>query len=364
MERIGQAGPLLGLSGALLGIAHNWPLLLIVAVAGLLPALLPARRRRWPSSRRAWVVLGTVIAVTLVGGLAAWSTLMGEASGAGAAELLVTAGGFIGGSLIEIVLPCLVAIMVCVAVWWGFVHRTGAPRRGSALRTAALVVFPVAGLAALAGLAAYQLGSAGELSYYFYKLGAGVQLASVVLAAAATAVLVPLARRAARRGFLIAATFAVVVLLATSSGLVNPTSEAVVIRQPPGLGAREAWTRILTEPASDTDAEALDVILAANAVSDGAQHFFVPSTLDGTTVPRLSNQWLFALTGQWSASAYAVVDRLWGDGAPPADRPRSPEEAALLIQQAAPDGIIVVHPDVVDRVRGDPVIDDARLVTW
>ena len=366
LERIGPVAPLLALAGILIGVAHNWALLLVLALAGLIPAILPARRRRWPIAMREWVVLGAVCAMTIVAGAAAWWTLTRGIAGTGTATLLTTPGGFIGGSLIEVVLPAALAIVVCAAIWWGFV-RSGArtpSRSGPVVRAAALIFLPVVGLAAMAGVAALQLSSTGELSYYFYKLGAGVQLISVVLAAAALAVLIPLARRAARRGLLIAAALAVTALVATSSGVVNPTSESVAIRRPPGSEAHQTWLRIVSTPADENDAESLAVIRAADVVTAEKPHFWVPAELDGSTAPRLSNQWLFALTGQWAVSSAEVIGPLWGDSVPVTERPKRPEDAVSEIQAQSPEGIIVVTPELLQRLEGAKDVDPERLGTW
>jgi hypothetical protein len=186
----------------------------------------------------------------------------------------------------------------------------------------------------------------------------------VVLFAAAIIVFGPLVRSVARRGILIAgAGLAFATLLATSSGIVNLTSEAVAIRRPPGLDAREAWQQALSSPSADDAADAHEILSAAGAVTDGAPHFWVPSRLDRSTAPRLANQWLFALTGQWSVSSYAVVDDLWGDEVPRADRPRRPEEALRRIQDAAPGAVVVVPPQTFDR-WDDNRASRGRIVTW
>lgn len=362
MERLGQTWMLLALSGTVVGIAHNWALLLIVAVGGILPMILPSRRRRWPTSPRGWTVLGLVVGLTLAGGLSALWTLAGVVGGVATGSQFLIPGGFVGGSLTEIVLPAAVAIVVCGAVWWVSIRRAGTAVRASALRTAALALLPATGLALLVSMAAFQLLQAGELSYYFYKLGAGVQLASVVLVAAAVVVLVPLAASTARRGILPGVAVVVTVLLATSSGVVNPTSEGISVRQPPGMDARVAWGQ--AGGVSAGHAELSEVRRAADVVTDDAPHFWIPSSLDGSTAPRLSNQWLFALTGQWSVSSYRVVDEIWGDGVPPADRPQTTAEAVRKIHQAAPDGVIVVAPQTLDRLRSDQSFDEVLLTTW
>jgi hypothetical protein len=369
MSRVGPVAPLLALSGILVGVAHNWALLLAVAFAGVVPVLLPLRRSRWPASVKGWVALGFIVGATVAGGLAAWSTLTGSGVDAAVGEKLLIDGGFIGGSLSEILLPPLVAIIGCVTL--AVTARRIARGRGIAMRAYAQVLFPLTGLALLASVAVLHLTQSDGLGYYFYKLGTGVQLTSVVLFTAVVGVMAPLVQTAFRRRAVLAgAAIAFVALLATSSGAVNATSEALALRQPPGLDARAAWLRILSSPDRateadiETDARADELLEAARTVSESHPHFWVPDRLDGSTAPRLSNQWLFALTGQWSDSSYRTVDRIWGDHLARADRPRDSEGAVRRIQAAQREAIVVISPTTLERLRDDQSFGSDRLVSW
>lgn len=364
MERIGQAWPTVALSGAIAGIAHNWVLLLFVAVAALLPVLLPPRRRRWPTSRSGWLTLAGVTIFALLCLLAAVSTLTTGTTLTDAATLLVTPGGFAAGSLTEMLLPPVIAIVVCGALWWGGTRRARRTTDGAAVRAAASAVVPIVGLIGLAGLAGFQLVRAGEISYYFYKAGVGIQLVCVVVAVAAIAVLIPRAHRAAHRGALVTAAVAATCLLAVSSGVVNPTSEGVNIRRPPGLETRGRWESSSPDVGTASEEEAVAALRAASTVATDAPYFYVPSSLDGGTGPRLANQWLFALTGRWSGAAFEVIQALWGDDVPSTNRPIRPAEAVKQIQRADPDAVIVVPPEALDPLRDDPGVDAGRLVTW
>ena len=370
MSRIGPVAPLLALSGILVGVAHNWALLLVVAFAGLVPVLLPLRRHRWPASTAAWTGLGFVVGATVVGGAAAWSTLTGSDDAAAVDAKLLIDGGFIGGSLSEILLPPVVAIIASVALAWAFARGAGY-RRGFLVRASAEGLAPTAGLLLLVWVAVLQLTRADGLGYYFYKLGAGVQLTSVVLVATLIGVVIPSVRAGSRRRVVLGtAGVAVAALLATSSGAVNATSEALTLRRPPGLDARAAWLRILGSPERTTEADARtdvgadQLLRAAGAVTRDGPYFWVPARLDGSTAPRLSNQWLFAFTGRWSASSDRVVNDLWGDDLPRAERPRDPEAALHRIQAAQPEAVVVVSPETRDRLLADPSFDGDRIVSW
>lgn len=370
MSRIGPVAPLLALSGILVGVAHNWALLLAIAFAGIVPILLPLRRHRWPTSTAGWIRLGGVVGATLVGGVAAWSMLTGGGVDEALGGRLLVDGGFVGGSLSEILLPPIIAIVGSVTLAWVAVRRAE-HRRGFVVRASAQGLVPITGLMLLVWVAVLHLTQTDGLGYYFYKLGAGVQLTSVVLVAALIGVLVPLARTGPRRTAILAgAGVAVAALLATSSGVVNATSEALAIRRPPGLEARAAWLRILgspdrpTEADVRTDASADEILRAALAVTGDAPHFWVPARLDGSTAPRLSNQWLLALTGQWSVSSDRIIIDLWGDDPTRSDRPRNQEAAIELIEAAEPEAVIVVPPETRDRMRDDASSTEDRIVSW
>ena len=153
-------------------------------------------------------------------------------------------------------------------------------------------------------------------------------------------------------------------LMAISSGVVNPTSEALSIRRPPGFDAHEAWQRNLSDPSRGAVAVARERLQAVGVVDERVRHFWVPASLDGSTAPRLSNQWLFALTGQWSTSSYRVVDDIWGDDVPVADQLSDPRDAIRRIRSAEPDAVIVVPPELLDRLDDDPEFRDAPLTSW
>ena len=365
MARVASMAPLLALSGVLVGVAHNWALLLIPAFAALIAVLFPLRRRRWPSTAREWIGPAVIVAATVLAGVAAWWTLrQGPAEDLTSQPWILIHGGFVGGSRIEILLPAILAIGACAAVGW-MTHRRGLkPADGEAVRTAAEILLPLVGLVLLGFVAFVQLRGNGDLGYYFYKLGTGIQLASVVVVAVAIPVLLRAGRTARSRRTLLAATgLGLAVLIATSSGAVNPTSEALSFRRPPGLDARAAWQTEAEGSGSEPVFHARDVLDAAAVASGGTQYFWVPAELDGTTAPRLENQWLFALTGQWSVGADAVVNELWGDSVPRAERPADPGEAVERILEAAPDSIVVVPPETFERLAGQPRFVD-HILTW
>lgn len=376
MNRIGAVAPLIALSGVIVGIAHNWALLLAIAGAGLVSVLLPMGRRRWPTSGRGWSALAGIATATVVGALAAWITLVEKSVETATVSRFLVDGGFVGGDGIEILVPPLIAVGLCLLLGWLLIRRRAGWHRGEAVRAATQGLMPTAGLILMGWMAALHYTETGGLRYYFYKLGAGVQLASVVLAAAAIAVLVSLLRatprrpssaahRSVERRMAVAATtIAFVVASVVSSGFVNPTSDGPPVRRPPGYDARSAWQRELAAPTPHAVDAAREVLLAAEAATSDDRQFFVPASLDGTTAPRLSNQWLFALTGQWSLSSYETVDGLWGDETPVVARPGDPKVAIERIRQAAPDGTIVVPPALAERIASDERFTDSRIVTW
>lgn len=363
LERVTPIAPALALSAALVGVAHNWALLLVPAVGALVGVLIPARRGRWPRSSREWMSLAGVAAVTLLGVALAWFTLQSAPGGKAVSHLLID-GGFIGGSRSEMLLAPVVAVLGAIALWWRSRHRD---RCGSseAMRTAALGLLPLTGLALLAALAAYQVASVGQLGYYFYKYGAAVQLSSIVLIAVTTGVLVSVERRRrTSRTSLVVAAVGLTCLLLVYSGVVNVVAEGVALRTPAAVESRAAWQRMSDGPTPSEPESSPVELQAAAAVTDAAQHIFVPADLDGSTQPRLTNQWMFALVGQWTDAGYRIVDELWGDSVPVEDRPRTPAEAAVRIHAADPDVVIVVPPHIHDSLRSDPRLSEATITTW
>ncbi|MFE6253980.1 hypothetical protein [Agromyces sp. NPDC057865] len=378
LRTIGPLAPLLALSGAMLGIAHNWALLLPVAVAAVLVAVVPLRRRRWPSASRPWILMAGLVAATVIGGLVAFKILIDESVEAATVSRLVVDGGFISGSRVEMLSPPVVAVILCILAGWTVARRHVHDPGGDRARTAGEVVLPFVGLVLLAIVAAVQIAATGTFGYYFVKLGTAVQLASIVLAVATVAVLSTDGSRAAsemtaptgRRGVLkrpalyAATAIAAVIVLLVYSGVVSVSTTGVSLRRSPGYEARAAWLREIHAPAADASDAARELLLAASVVDPQTQHFLVPSGLDTSTRARLQNQWLFSLTGQWSNSAYRVVDEIWGDAVPIVDRPRSEAEAVRRLAAAAPDAVIVVAPEVEQQLGRTREAPEAALTTW
>lgn len=363
LERVSGLTALLALSACFIGIAHNWAILLIPAAAGAAALAFPFRRGRLPRSRGGWAALAVSAALAAVGGLLAFQTLRGGPQGGTTVSQLLVNGGFYGGSRTEMLIAPALAVLVCVAVGLRSARLAGHSRRGRAVRVGVLALFPTTGLLLVGAIAVYQLTQIHELAYYFFKTGAAVQLASTVLLAAASATFVRLVSGSTRSRALAAGTAVVLTMvLVVYSGAVNPTSEGIGLRVPPGLEARSTW-QAAEYPESDDSVSRIDE-LAASAVTSDGHRYVVPSELDGSTAPRLANQWLFALTGQWTDAGYKVIDELWGDSVPRSDRPATVAEAVRALYAADPHAVIIVAPEELPALRSDSSLDRATIVSW
>src|SRR5665647_908428 len=89
VDRLSSPIPLLAIGGLLVGVAHSWLLLISLALPAAALVLLPSAHCRWPTSRRGWIGLTAILAMTGLGGLQAARVL----SGLDATAVLTTQGG-------------------------------------------------------------------------------------------------------------------------------------------------------------------------------------------------------------------------------------------------------------------------------
>lgn len=153
--------------GALLvAVANSWILLLAVAVPAAVVLAFPLTKARWRGTRRRWVATSAVLLFVALGSLVPLRTLSSLSAGA----VLVTPGGIGAVEPGFILAVALGAVVACLL-------GPSARPRGRAWHA----VTPMAGLVAVGALGAWQLSSAGALSYYFYKLLVGVELVSLAV---------------------------------------------------------------------------------------------------------------------------------------------------------------------------------------
>jgi hypothetical protein len=326
----------------------------MLLVAGSL-AFVPSSSARWPRSRAG---LLTVVAA-----------LMATLTATAAVVLLVSAGG-LGILAAAFPLPFTMSHLF-LASGMALVVALAASVRGrgseSALKGLMLAAVPGAGLLLLGLLAAYQLLTAGELSYYFGKLAIAVTLISVVALAAGVALHVgPPSSRRGRSRRLVATTASVVATLAVLQlfGYVGPGR---LLQLMPGLDVAQGLQyRANAMALREADASASRRLLQATAIARSRP--FATTTyvaaVPGDTNPTLSEFWKRALSLTWSSRTSAVVDILQSVGVLYAGVDQAAEVTGKLLEEA-PQGTVVVAPEIADEVRSLlPVGLRDRVITW
>lgn len=312
--------PLLATCALLVAVAHDWLLLLVVA----LPAAalgVPQLLREWPRATTGRRVIAVAIAV---GGALGALHVAAVLRAVSASSTLVTPGGFPAIDAGALIATCLLAIGATLALGG---------------RGARLAVVPVTGLAAAAVLGGYQVVSAGDVSYYFWKLLLGVSLAACALLAVALA---RLATRLPRPRPVVGTVVAAAVTLAATQAY--------------GIAGTHALFEVPTAETRD----ASNLLAAAEvARTDPAAHWTVLLDPGATTVnPANAQQWLLALTGSWTVRA--------NDAA--ADLIAITDRAALVRArlESDPAARVLVDPGELEAIRtavGDPTLAD-RVATW
>ncbi len=325
MPRVTMPVQLAAIGGLLVGVAHSWVLLLALALPAATLIAVPPRRAAWRGTRRERVLSAVVVLLTLGGLAQAVVTLRRLA----VAEVLVIPGG--------IAVP---ATGLMVALVLASVAATLVPSAGASPRTPWVAAVPVVGLLAAAAIAALQLTSGGELSYYFWKFALGLTLvAAVVLAVgvlgrspAVTAGPAP-AGRAARWRRVGAVTVGCVALL-----------------QVHGLTGRSTGDLRI---APDQLAQATDLLQAAETSVGAGLADAVYVRAGAGLHPVNAQQWLLALTGTWTLGSERRATDLISAGTPA-------DVAALALANGA---TLVVAPGDVSTLglAGTPA---DRFVTW
>lgn len=346
---------LAALGGAVVGIAHGWAPLLLLAAPGVLVALVPWRARRWQTTRRAMLLSALVVAATAL--CVAWAAiiLIGIPLAALAAPGGVSAPAL--GLAIFFTFGCLGS---CLLIGQSGPHlRKGLP--GPTTRTAWLAATPIVGLVGAAALGGYQLATVDEVSYYFWKFIAALGLVCIVVLSIGLAVLVGnRARHPVRRIRTAIAAGALSVAVTQLFGFAGPNLPSIDIPpNAPGATARDASERLIREPP-----------WTANMIRDvdslveqfpGQPVFYISAPSDGRTRGYSMTQWFLGLTSTWTLEAQATVE----DAQLEDDTFTGALEAAERVLRASPDNIVAVGPDIVQDIRQllDRELAD-RVVSW
>jgi len=328
MPRVVMPLQLAALGSLLVGVAHSWALLLVVAGPLAVTLLLPLRRGAWRGTRRAWALSVAIVVATAVGGLHAASVI----ASLDAAQVLVTGGGFALSSPGPTVALCLTAIAVCLLADGRTFGRVGWVGVATAL-----------GLAAIAALGAFQLATDGELSYYFWKGLFGLQLvAFVVLGLGVT--------RALRRRELLPRGPG---RLPAAAALLALTVAATQVN---GVALSPALTLRPEHTATAGDLLAAATIADADAGAGGRWTYV--TSIDSSVHPVMAQQWLLALTGRWTHEANTEAESLTTMGREVDDFVRTATEALLR----SPDAHVIVPAAEADAVRAAIAPDLASRV--
>jgi hypothetical protein len=354
---------LAALGAAAMGVAHNWSLLLTMGAGGVLVALSPWRRSRWPRGRRAYLVPGAIAVATLGGLLAAWLQLRGQAP---LSEIVVIPGGVNPVPFAWLFTTVAAAVVAC-AVLCGQTRSTKTGARSvaavSATRTAWAGLMPLVGGLVLLVIAYLQVRGTGDVGYYFWKYAIALELlAAVVLGAALPWLLAPRAFRTwSLRTVGVLASLGLALAAVQVYGLPRSLPTSLGTGLAPGAVSRTDYVALAAAPGADAR-----MVLRAVAADSGAPdvpHILVPPTIEHAAPPMMLQQWYNALTGRWTLETQDLLVDLPAPNGTDID---SAVANALHILDRDEDAVVVVSPEYVDDVRaaaqtrgwGD------RVTTW
>lgn len=334
MPRVMMPLQLAVIGSMLVGVAHTWVLLLVVALPAAALGLVPAHRSRWRATRSQQVASALVVLAT-VGGLA---HVLGILSALDPGKVLVTPGAITTPDAGLFLAVTLGSAALCLLA--------GSRTRWSPIGWTAAV--PAAGLLAACSLALLQRSQGGELSYYFWKLVAGVELVGVVVLAMAAATLLPrftrpTTRRQAASG--VAASVLVTVAVTQVFGFTGP-GRGVFVTAP----ELEGTTQTLLDAASASDGDGRRLMTLLPSQATAAMH------------PVNAQQWFLALTGRWTVEANDATTALVGADGLSVD-PATALRAAL---ELGDDSWVLVNPAEEQAMRAtvtEPSLAD-RILTW
>lgn len=347
---------LAALGGAVVGIAHGWALLLLLALPGVLIMLLPFRRRRWMASQSALWLCAVIVAAT-IGGLGWAAVIIIDVPLA----VLATPGGVSIPPLGLVVLLALSCLAACLLVQRFTPNSDQKCHQGPAVRSAWLATLPVVGIGGASVLAGYQLSTAGELSYYFWKYLTALELLSVVALAIGIAAL--LSRTPERRVAKFPSAVAVGTLAVAATqvfGLAVPDPPAFAIAaSAPGAMARDLSEELILQP--PLAASMIDDVERFSRAFPGRPVFYMSVPSDGQTNGYSMTQWFLGLTDTWTFDAQATVPHSVVDEG-------TVQAAAVATERvllAASENIVAVGPAFLAPIRQllDPELAD-RVVGW
>lgn len=362
-SRPGSLPMLVAVSGAALGVAHNWALLLVLGALAVVAAAFPWRRSRWPSSKRAWTLAGLVVIATAIGGAAAWSLLRAYPS---LVDILKIKGGISPVPVNPVILETMLAAAAAASIGFRVRRRPSTQHGDEAVRVGWLALVPAGGFLVAALVAAIEIRNGGDVTYYFWKVAIALQIVSVVVLCSAVPFVVrrpePVRGRWVRLGralgrSLASVAVAAAVFQAYGAWHVFPTQ----IGGPaaPGIQGRLANEALAKRPIEDARL-LLDAVRATSGNRAPAV-FAVPSPT-GKVDGFLLVQWYYALTGTWTTSNDELLREFRVPNGADVEAVTRTTQAALA---ARPDVVVVVAPEMAHEVRDAVTAAQRdRILTW
>lgn len=356
LEAVPNPLHLAALGGAVVGIAHGWAMLLVLALPALLLTLMPLRRRRWVADQSALWLCAAIAAAT-IGGLGWAVVIVLDVP----LTVLATPGGVSIPPLGLVLVLVLSALAACLLVPQFTASPDQDRRRGIDVRSAWLATLPVTGIVGAGILAGYQLATAGELSYYFWKYLTALELLSVVVLAIGVAALVSRTPRRRVARLPTAVTVGALSVAATQIfGLAvpDPPSFAIAASAPGALG-RDVSEELIRQP--PLAAGMIEDVDRFSAAFPGRPVFYLSAPSDSRTSGYSMTQWFLGLTDNWTFDAQATVP----DSVVEENTVAAAAEATERVLLASPANLVAVGPQLLAPIRQliDPELAD-RVMAW
>lgn len=342
---------LAAVGGALVGIAHGWLLLLVMALPAVLVLLLPLRRRRFRAGPGRMALSCAVVVGT--GAAVAVAVLMVASQPVSA--VLVIPGAISEPRLRTVAGAVLLAVATSVALAWR--SRAALPRRPDVLRVVALGSVPSVGLAAAGAIAVLQVRAGAGLGYYFWKFAIALAVVAVVVAVVGGAWLVPdrVAPRS-RGGWAVVGSALACVVASQAFGLAVPVGPQA--RWAPGLVCRG---ELVAAAASPSPVAPVLWSAADGGLAPDQRHVLLTVPADVATHPVIAGQWYNAVTGRWTDEANEALKALFG----PLETPQDVAAVATAVLQADADTVVILDPGRLETTRSlvGPDLAD-RILAW
>ena len=365
MPRVAMPLQVAAVGGSVVGVAHNWAPMLVMAIPAVAALAFPLRRRRWSAGRLQWILTAVLVVLTAFGVATAFHILRSLNAG----EISTRPGGLELPPLGLTLTLAFVAMAMCLAAFrLRRVRHNGTPPDGkrhddAGVRLAWLAVVPVFGLVLSAILVAKNLAIDQELTYYFWKFLTGVEIVSVVLIAAAAttliAMLIPVERTRIGRAATIATSILVALGMTQVFGYAGPwpwpdTKNSV------SAGSRlAAQTKGLLEGPTGAAANLLAGAVVRPA-QPGQRIVFIPIVPGDVVQPDLGYRWHMVLSQTWTTRA-DTLDL----GIPPILGASQGAAKATSVLMTYPDAVVLIRPDELSAVRSlvAPELRE-RIITW